>query len=241
MLLLVLLLFDNLGYRVSCLTAIVIEGRFYGIDLFTEDRRVFTRGLGLVGNPVTLCDVMRVYTKMKENFKGGINNVKNRSNDPVDSRHLQQCADNGHRSLAHASVCGKPIREKGRFGCVDTLVRDADWSVECSVGLIPVGDIRIDYLRDPVDREQSTDAAPLPELLVLYTLLHFYNYCAAGSALSWTLCDTVWKNLSIEELSLRCSVFPVCQMMEGAALVDNRSGVTFGAELCISWDARGQS
>ena len=33
------------GYRVSCLAAIVIEGRFYGIDLFTEDRRVFTRGV----------------------------------------------------------------------------------------------------------------------------------------------------------------------------------------------------
>ena len=203
------------GYRVSCLAAIVIEGRFYGIDLFTEDRRIFTRGLGLVGNPVTPCDVIRVYTKMNENFKGGINNVMIRSNDPVDSRHLQRCADNGHRSLTHTSVRGKPIREKGRFGCVDTPVRDADWSVEYSVSLIPVGDIRVDYLRDPVDRGQSTDAA---ELLVFYTLLHLYNYCAAGS-------------------SLRCSVFPVCQMMEGAALVDDRSGVTFDVELCIPWDA----
>ena len=105
------------GYRVSCLMAIVIEGRFYGIDLFTEDRRVFTRGLGLVGNPVKPCDVIRVYTKMKENFKGGIHNVMIRHNDPVDSRHLQRCADNGHRSLAHTSVRGKLIREKGRFGC----------------------------------------------------------------------------------------------------------------------------
>ena len=78
------------GYRVSCLAAILIEGRSYGIDLFTEDRRVFTRGLGLVGNPVTPCDVIRVYTKMKENIKGGKNNVMIRSNDPVDSRHLQR-------------------------------------------------------------------------------------------------------------------------------------------------------
>ena len=215
------------GYRVSCLAAIVIEGRFFRINLFTEDRRVFTRILGLVGNPVTPCDVIRVYTQMNENFKGGINNVMIRSNDPVDSRHLQRCADNRHRSLAHASVRGKPIRGKGRFGSVDTPVRDADWSVEYSVGLILVGDIRIDYLRDPVDRGQSTDAAPLTELLVFYTLLHLYNYCAAGSALSWTFCDTVWQNLSVEELSRRCSVFPVCQTMEGAALVDDRSGVTF--------------
>ena len=57
------------GYRVSCLAAIVIEGRLYGIDLFTEDRGVFTRGLG---NPVTPCDFIRVYTKMNENFKGGM-------------------------------------------------------------------------------------------------------------------------------------------------------------------------
>ena len=218
------------------MAAIVIEDRFYGIDLFTEDRRVFTRGPGLVGNPVMPCDVIRVYTKMNENFKGGINNVMIMINDPVDSRYLQRCADNGYRSLAHASVRGKPIREKERFGCVDTPVRDADWSVEYSVGLIPVGDIRIDYLRDPVDRGQSTDATLLTELLVFYTLLHLYNYCAAGSALSWTFCDTVWKNISVEELSRRCSVFPVCQTMNGAALVDDRSGVTFDVELCIPWD-----
>ena len=49
------------GYRVSCLATIVIKRRSYGIDLFTKDRRVFTRGLGLVGNPVMLCDVIRVY------------------------------------------------------------------------------------------------------------------------------------------------------------------------------------
>ena len=77
----------------------------------------------------------------------------------------------------------------------------------------------------------------MTELLVFYTLLHLYNYRAARSALSWTFCDTVWKNLSVEEFSRRCSVFPVCQMMEGAAFVDNRSDVTFDAELCIPWDA----
>ena len=64
---------------------------------------------------------------------------------------------------------GKPIREKGQFGYMDTPVHDADWSVEASVGLSLVGDIRIGYLRDPVDRGQSTDAAPLTELLVFYT------------------------------------------------------------------------
>ena len=179
------------GYRVSCLAAIVIKDRLYGIDLFTEDRRLFARGPGLVGNPVTPCDVIRVYTKMNENFKGGINNVMIRINDPVDSRNHRQCTDNRHGSLAYAPVRGKPIRDKGRFGCVDAPVRDADGLVKYSVGLIPVGDIRIEYIRDPVDRGQSTDATPLTELLIFYTLLHVYNYCAAGSALSWTFCNTV--------------------------------------------------
>ena len=186
---------------------------------------------------MTPCDIIPVYTKMNENFKGGINNVILRNNDPVDSRYHQRCVDNRHWLWTRASVREKPIREKGRFGCLDTSVRDADWSVECSVGLSPVGDIRIEYIRDPVDRGQSTDAAPLTELLDFYTLLHVYNNCATGSASSWTFCNTVWDNISSEELTQRCSDCSVCQTMNGAALVDDRSGVTFNAELCIPWDA----
>ena len=116
---------------------------------------------------------------------------------------------------------------------MDTPVRDADWSVEYSVGVIPVGAIRIGYLRDPVDRGQSTDAAPLTELLIFYTLLNFYNCCAARSALSWTFCNTVWNNICVEELTRRCSDFSVCQTMSGAALVDDRSGVTFDPEAVV--------
>ena len=36
-----------------------------------------------------------------------------RSNDPVDSRHLQRCADNGHRSLTHVSVRGNRSGRRG--------------------------------------------------------------------------------------------------------------------------------
>ena len=118
MLLLELLLFDNLG--LSCF----MFGGYCQLKagLYGTGSRVFTRGFGLVGNPVTPYDVIRVYTKMNENFNGGINNVMISNNDPVDSRHLQRCADNGHQSVTHASVRGKPIREKGRFRCVDTLI-----------------------------------------------------------------------------------------------------------------------
>ena len=225
------------AYRVSCLAAIVIKDRLHGIDLYTEKRCICTSRPGLVGDPMTPCDVIPAYTKMNETFKGGLNNVMPRYNDPVDSRYHQRCVDNRHWSWTRASVCGKPIREKGRFGCLDTSVRDADWSDECSVVLSPVGDIRIEYIGHPVDRGQSTDAAPLTELLDFYTLLHIYNNCATRSASIWTFCGTVWDNISSEELTQRCGDFSVCQTMNGAALVDDRPGVMFNAELCIPWDA----
>ena len=127
------------GYRVSCLAAIVIKDRSHGIDLCTEERRVCTSGLGLVGDPMTPCDVIPVYTMMNENFKGGLNNVMPRNKDPVDSRYHQRCVDNRHWPWTRASVCEKPIRERRRFGCLDSPVRDADWSDECSVGLSRLG------------------------------------------------------------------------------------------------------
>ena len=58
------------GYRVSSLVTIVIKDRSYGIDLFTEERRVYTSGLGLVGDPVRPYDAISVYMMMNENFKG---------------------------------------------------------------------------------------------------------------------------------------------------------------------------
>ena len=67
-------------------------------------------------------------------------------------------------------------------------------------------------------------------------LLHLYNYCAAGYTLSWTFCDTVLKNLRVQELLLRRGVFPVYRTMGGAALVEDHVGVTFDVELCVLWD-----
>ena len=182
---------------------------------------------------MTPCDVIRVYTKMNWNFKGGTNNVMIKYNDTVDSRRLQQCAVDKHSSLAHASARDKPIRDKGRFGYVDTPVPDADWLYMCTVRFVPVGDIRIGYLRSAVDREQSTDAAPVTESQVLYTILRLYKYCAAGYTLSWTFCNTVLKNLRDQELLLHCGDFPVYRTMEGAALVEDCVGVTFDVELCV--------
>ena len=103
---------------------------------------------------MTPCDVIRVYTKMNWNFKGGTNNVMIKYNHMIDSRRRQQCTDDNHSSLVHASARDKPNREKGRFGDMDTPVPDTDWMYRYTVRFVPVGDIRIGYLRSAVDRAQ---------------------------------------------------------------------------------------
>ena len=118
-----------------------------------------------------------------------------------------------------------------------TPVTDADWLYGRAVLFVPVEDVRIGDIRSAVGRGQSTDAAPVTELLVLYTFLHLYDYCAAGYTLSWTFCDTVLENLLAPEQWLRRGSLPVYRKMEGAALVDDRVGVTFDVELCVPWDA----
>ena len=198
------------GYRASCLAAIVIKDRSHGIDLFTEESCVCNSRLGLVGNPMTPCDAIPVYAMMNGDFKGGLDNVMLRNKDPVDSRYHQRCMNNRHRPGTRASVCEKPIRERGRFGCSDSPVRDADWSDECSVGVRPVGDVRIEYIGDAFSQGQSTDAAPLTELFDFYTLLHIYSDCATGFTSIWTFCITVRDNISGEEFTQRCSYFSVC-------------------------------
>ena len=77
----------------------------------------------------------------------------------------------------------------------------------------------------------------MTELQDFYTILHIYSDCATGFTSVWTFCITVRDNISGEEFTRRCSDLSVCQTMDGAALVDDRSGVTFRAELCIPWDA----
>ena len=77
----------------------------------------------------------------------------------------------------------------------------------------------------------------MTELFDFYTFLHTYSDCAAGFTSIWTFCITVRDNISGEEFTRCCSDLSVCQTMDGAALVDDRSGLTFSAEFCIPWDA----
>ena len=214
------------------------KNRSLGIDLFTEERRVYASGLGLVGDPVRPYDVIPVYMWMKENFKGGLDKVMLMNKAPVDSRYHQWGGDNRQVKRTRASVNNRPIRVWGRFGCLYSPVRDADWSDVLSVGVSPVGkDVWIEYIGDRFSQCQSSDAAPLTELRDLYTLLHIYSDCATRLYLIWTFCVTVRISICVEEVTRCGGDLSVCRTMDGAALADDRSGVTFTAELCMPWDA----
>ena len=188
--------------------------------------------------PVRPYDVIRVYLRIKENFKGGLNNVMLTHKAPVDSSHHLRGEDNRRLKWTRASVNNKPIRVWGWFGCLYSPVRDADWSAVRSVGVNPVQkDVRIEYIVDGFSQCKSSDAAPLTELRDLYTLLHIYRDCATGLYLIWTLCVTVRISICVEEVIRRGGDLSVCRTMDGAALANDRSGVTFTAELCMPWDA----
>ena len=82
------------GYRVSCLMASVNANRFVLIDVFTKESRVYAMGLGLIGDPVRLYDVMHVYLQIKEKFNIGLDNVIVTHKDPVDNNHPLRGKDN---------------------------------------------------------------------------------------------------------------------------------------------------
>ena len=187
------------GYCVSCVVTIVTKTRSLGIDLFTEGRCVYTSTLGFVDDHVRAYDVIPVYVWMKENFKSGLNKVMLMKKAPVDSRYHQRGGDNRQVRKTRASVDNRPIRVWGRFGCLYSPVRGADWSDVLSVGGGPVGkDVWIGYIGDGFLQCQSPDAAPLTELRDLNTLLHIYSDCTTRLYLIWTVCITVRISISIE-------------------------------------------
>ena len=139
----------------------------------------------------------------------------------------------GARNLA-----GGPFRGKDCAG---------DWSVQmcerfgrfgvCAVIFSP-GGVRIGYIRRAMCGRSSTDSTPMTGSLVFFAPLDCLDvYCAAECASCWLFCGTDCVCLA------NCGIF-IWQVglywimaMEGAALVEDRAGITFGVELYVPWDA----
>ena len=99
------------------------------------------------------------------------------------------------------------------------------------------GGVRIGYIRGALWDRSSTDAAPVTGSLVFSALFVCLDvYCAAGFALCQTFCSTDCVLLAGLGLSLRRVSEYWTMATEGAALVENMAGITFGVELYVPWD-----
>ena len=226
------------GFLVSCVVSIVMRNRSVGTDVLSKGSDVIVSIWGLFDGLVILCDAMRECFWTLKDINDTLNNVMMGNRARMISHDIPWGEDNGQVRATCASVDISPIRVRGRFGCLGRLVQGADWLDVRPVDGGPVGtDIWIKYIGDSFSRYQSSDAAPLTEVQDIYITLHFNTECFAGLCSIQIVSFSVRITRSLEEV-IRCGgVLSLCQTMDGAALADDRSGITFTADLCVPWDA----
>ena len=117
----------------------------------------------------------------------------------------------------------------GRIDCGGGLVDCSDWvRVRRAVDFSPRG-VRIGYIRRALWDRSSTDAAPVTGSLVFFALFVCLDvYCAAGFASCRIFCSTDCVLLAGFGLSFRRVSECWNMATDGAALVENRAGITFG-------------
>ena len=226
------------GFLVSCVVSIVMRNRSVGTDVLSKGSDVIVSIWGLLDGLVILCDAMRECLWTLKDINDTLNNVMMGNRARMISHDIPWGEDNGQVRATRASVDISPIRVRGRFGCLGRPVQGADWLDVRPVDGGPVGtDIWIKYIGDSFSRYQSSDAAPLTEVQDVYITLHFNTECFAGLCSIRIVSLSVRITRSLEEV-IRCGgVLSLCQTMDGAALADDRSGITFTADLCVPWDA----
>ena len=150
----------------------------------------------------------------------------------------QQCTCTRGTSLGVLSAGRIPIMVIGRFGCRSDPVDCSDWMrVRGAVDFSP-GGVRIGYIRRALGERYSTDAAPVTGSLVFSALLDCFDvYGAAEFAQCWLFCGTECVWIAGVGLSFRRVSVHQTMATEGAALVDNRAGITLGVEMYVPWDA----
>ena len=212
--------------------------RSVGTDVFIKGSDVFVSIWGLLDGLITPCDAMHECLWRTEDFKDTLNNVMLGNRSKMISHDIPWGEDNGQVRATRASVDIRPIRVRGRFGCLCRPVQGADWLDVRPVDGGPVGtDVWIKYIGDSFSRYQLSDAAPLTEVQDIYIILHINSDCLAGLYSTRIVGFTLRITRSLEE-DLRCGgVLSLCQTMDGAASADDRSGITFTADLCVPWDA----
>ena len=151
---------------------------------------------------------------------------------------VRWCACMRGTSLGVFSAGRISLTLTGCSACVGGSVDCSDWPCsDCAVDFSP-GGVWIGYIWPGLCDESLIDAAPVTGSLVSSALFDCLDvYCTAGFTSYWTFCSTDFVLLAGFELFLwRVSK---CRMMatNGAVLAEERTGITFGVELYIPWDA----
>ena len=114
----------------------------------------------------------------------------------------------------------------------------SDWQRrDCALDFSP-GGVWIGYIRPGLWNDSLIDAAPVTGSLVYSALSDcLIVYCTAGFSSDWTFCSTDFVLLAGFVFYIRR--VGNCRNMaaDGAALTEVRSGLTFGVELYVLWDA----
>ena len=226
------------GFLVSCVVSIVMRNRSVGTDVLIKGSDVIASTWGFLDGLVILCDAMRACVWTLKDINDPLDNVMMGNRARMITHDIPWVEDNGQVRVTRASVDISPIRVRGRFGYLGRPVRGADWLDVRPVDGGPVGtDIWIKYIGDSFSRYQLSDAAPLTEVQDIYITLNFNTKCFAGLCSIRIVSLSVRVTRSLEEVIYCGGVLSLSQTMDGAALADDRSGITFTADLCVPWDA----
>ena len=158
--------------------------------------------------------------------------------DRNDSNSLQWCACVCGTLLGVLSAGRIPIMVIGWIGCGGCHVGCSDWLRVRGPVVISPGGVGISCIRKALCGRSSTDAPPVTGSLVFSAPLDYLDvYCAVEFVSCWLFCgmDCVWL-AGFGLFFRRVSVYWI-MATEGAALVENRAGITFGVELYVPWDA----
>ena len=222
------------GFIVSCVVSIV--GR--GIDVFITGCDVLVSIGARLDGLITPGDAMRLCLWRTEDFKDMLHIVMCDHWTGLIRLDIPWGEDNRPVRATRAAVDTGSIRAGRRFGCWDRPVRSDDWLDVRPMDGGPVGtDVWIKYIGDSLWGYQSTDAAPLTGVHDTNITLQIDSDCFARLCSTRIVYLTVRINWSLEEV-VQCGVISsLTQTMDGAALANDRSGITFTADLCVPWDA----
>ena len=122
--------------------------------------------------------------------------------------------------------------------CVGGSLDCFDWPrSDCVVDFSP-WEVWIGYIRPVLWDESLIDAVPVTGSLVSSALFDCLDvYCTAGFTSYWTFCSTDCVLLAGFQLFLLRVSECWTMATNGAAVAEDRAGITFGVELYVPWDA----